>query len=94
MLGTVGRAKRDRKVTAFREALFKGNQSSSRPHREAAIGCVVDLSKAASFAGGRSTNFVDTMAIKSIAQDIMEEIKVRFLCPFTSLALIPSGSIP
>ncbi|CAE6422943.1 unnamed protein product [Rhizoctonia solani] len=81
MLGAVGRVKRDRKIMAFREVLVKGCQSSSRPHREAAIACVVELSKAASFAGGRSVSFADSMAIKSISQDIMEDVKNRLFSP-------------
>ncbi|KAH7343309.1 hypothetical protein B0J17DRAFT_171910 [Rhizoctonia solani] len=82
ILITGGRVKRDRKVTTFREALFKGTQSSSRQHREAAISCLVDLSRAASFAGGRaSTSFTDSLAIKAIAPDVIEEVKNRLFSP-------------
>ncbi|KEP55513.1 RasGAP domain protein [Rhizoctonia solani 123E] len=82
ILATAGRGKRDRKVTSFREALIKGGQSSSRHHREAAISCIVDLSKAASFAGARtSQSFADSMAIKGITSEIMEEVKNRLFNP-------------
>ncbi|CAE6451306.1 unnamed protein product [Rhizoctonia solani] len=80
IIGTGGRVKRDRKVTAFKEALIKGAQSNSRQHREAAISCLVDLSRAASYAGGRlSSSLTDSLPIKAIAHDMMEEVKVRFL---------------
>ncbi|KAG8732817.1 Ras GTPase activating protein ira2 [Ceratobasidium sp. 423] len=82
ILGTGGRVKRDRKVTAFREALIKGAQSGSRQHREAAISCLVDLSRAASYAGGRlSSSLTDSLPIKGIAHDMMEEVKNRLFNP-------------
>ncbi|CAE6527674.1 unnamed protein product, partial [Rhizoctonia solani] len=82
ILGTGGRVKRDRKVTSFKEALVKGAQSNSRIHREAAISCLVDLSRAASFAGGRTPpSFADSMAIRGIALDVMEDVKNRLFTP-------------
>ncbi|KAJ1309139.1 hypothetical protein OPQ81_004812 [Rhizoctonia solani] len=77
-----GRAKPDRKITSFREALVRGSRGNSRNHREAAIASLVDLSKAASYVGGRSSSgYSDPTPIRGIAQDVMEEVKNRLFSP-------------
>lgn len=70
-----GRAKKDRKALAFMDALNKGLQSSSRPLRDTAITCLVDLAKAASYAGGGS--YGD--GIKSLAPDLVDDVRVSFV---------------
>lgn len=72
-----GRVKKDRKVTAFKETLVKAIHSTNRSQREPAISCLAELSRAASFVGAAGTpSFGEGMAIKSIAQDVMEEVRV------------------
>jgi hypothetical protein len=74
--GSSGRAKKDRKALAFMDALSKGLQSGSRAPRESAMACLVDLARAASYASGGA--YADGMAIKSLAPDLVDDVKVRW----------------
>ncbi|ELU45404.1 RasGAP domain-containing protein [Rhizoctonia solani AG-1 IA] len=76
-----GRAKRDRKIALFKDSLVKGSQSSTRQLRETAIACIGELSKAASFAVGKNASHADSVPIKSLAQDVMSEVKNRLFSP-------------
>ncbi|KAG9100039.1 Ras GTPase activating protein ira2, partial [Ceratobasidium sp. 370] len=73
------RSKKDRKALAFMDALAKGLQSGSRVPRETAIACLVDLARAASYASGGT--YADGMAIKSLALDLVDDVKNRLCNP-------------
>ncbi|KAG9091505.1 Ras GTPase activating protein ira2, partial [Ceratobasidium sp. UAMH 11750] len=77
--GLETRSKKDRKALAFMDALAKGLQSGSRLPRETAMACLVDLSRAASYASGGT--YADGMAIKSLAPDLVDDVKNRLFNP-------------
>ncbi|KAG9123617.1 Ras GTPase activating protein ira2 [Ceratobasidium sp. 392] len=62
--GLETRSKKDRKALAFMDALAKGLHSASRPPRETAIACLVDLARAASYASGGA--FFPHVAVQSV----------------------------
>ncbi|KAG8745587.1 Ras GTPase activating protein ira2 [Ceratobasidium sp. 414] len=77
--GLETRSKKDRKALAFMDALAKGLQSGSRLPRETAMACLVDLARAASYASGGA--YADGMAIKSLAPDLVDDVKNRLCNP-------------